>query len=1160
MNLRIWILIAGAALALPVAGCGTGTTTDTGNNAAAPVNPSRMNVTIASAPTLVAGKPVVTFTVADSTGAAVPGITLGTDLTNANVGATIAQLVPANNAALGDPSYWYNYLIATEVATVGKPSNVNLPAPTASAAVPQATTEGTPAFPAGTLTGSGGSYTYTFATNITTVAPPVGTTPLIGPSGTTPSTKQIAYNASATHRVCIELRGLRASGAPLTGSGCKDFVPNGGAVATREIVTAATCNGQCHSELEGHAGTRTDPNYCAMCHNPTTFDGNTNATVATNSLDMKVMVHRIHMGRLLPSKWDFRANATCVPGGAPTPATVLPCALDYILYGANDFASYRSLGTMPIMTTSRTSCAARSDFTKCLTAVITIGAAVNTPKYYYDTLHLGNENFIGGTRNNNNLSVDATNSGSWTAYPAAATTFQPPAVGGSYFPDCTQCHNGTSAQPDTWKNTPSQQACGSCHDNIDWVGTAVNASLTAATGGRTLPHAPGVTVSPVPTGKEDNYTCAGCHNGIASGVTPNHVPPDVAHNYPLLVKAQSARFGFGFDNVTYDGATGALTVTFHVTKDGANIDYTDFVANPEWNPVSPTAVLFGNTTLATAAPGLGAQCAAAPAWTQNTNPGGCGDNLVPGRSGGLSLLVGWSATEHKNNLPGGFSNIPAVASAQQITLMGTTNVINSTHNGCPGASCTHTLTFPVNLPVSTVAAEGNTIVVGIYGRPGILFTGATAPTANDSKAAGIGHESAAIVRGVQPKSAVAYFDLAGGTGATVRSAMAAADARLRRVSVDTAKCEKCHSTLTLHGSRTSNTQLCVMCHNTKNTDVISRSSGTFAPVGAGSDSQREQAIDFKVLVHGLHAGGKSYASWPPSTISLEGFRSRGITVSGNDYSFINFPNKLNNCLACHVDTPASGMDTFALPLPSVVRPTTVTTIPPFDGLTVFPNGPQTQWESSRHTFNSGAMVTSTVGTLGKVQFNSANHGYQSSTNGGSIATPPFTGIPVQLMVSLGATGASLPAGLLPGTPYYVVEAVPGASGSYKLSTDPGGVPIAWGGAGSDSAYGGSAFTILPYKLADPTDDWTVSPTVAACSACHYNDQVKEHMVSVGGGVAEFSIPSTTAVTGINILPAPMTDQAYTDAINSRNGPGNEACAGCHGPGGEADVKKMHGLQ
>ncbi len=84
-----------------------------------------------------------------------------------------------------------------------------------------------------------------------------------------------------------------------------DFVPNGAKITVvRDIVRNPDCNA-CHGSaitttstngLAAHGGSRRSVQLCIICHQPQTIDPNTG-----NTLDMPVLIHKIHMGSSLPS-------------------------------------------------------------------------------------------------------------------------------------------------------------------------------------------------------------------------------------------------------------------------------------------------------------------------------------------------------------------------------------------------------------------------------------------------------------------------------------------------------------------------------------------------------------------------------------------------------------------------------------------------------------------------------------------------------------------------------------------------------------------------------------------------------------------------------------------------------------------------------------------
>jgi OmcA/MtrC family decaheme c-type cytochrome len=75
-----------------------------------------------------------------------------------------------------------------------------------------------------------------------------------------------------------------------------NFVPSGAAVAlVRDVIRTPSCD-RCHDQLSAHGGSRRGIEMCVLCHTPQTTDPDTG-----NTVNLPVMIHKIHMGSELPS-------------------------------------------------------------------------------------------------------------------------------------------------------------------------------------------------------------------------------------------------------------------------------------------------------------------------------------------------------------------------------------------------------------------------------------------------------------------------------------------------------------------------------------------------------------------------------------------------------------------------------------------------------------------------------------------------------------------------------------------------------------------------------------------------------------------------------------------------------------------------------------------
>lgn len=106
----------------------------------------------------------------------------------------------------------------------------------------------------------------------------------------------LSYEPDRTNRVSMQFDGSKGWGNPYY-----DWVPATGAtdgLFTMDIAATDNCN-LCHDPLAVHGSGRREIQYCVTCHNAGTTDAD-----STNTVDMKVMIHKIHAGANLPSVQD----------------------------------------------------------------------------------------------------------------------------------------------------------------------------------------------------------------------------------------------------------------------------------------------------------------------------------------------------------------------------------------------------------------------------------------------------------------------------------------------------------------------------------------------------------------------------------------------------------------------------------------------------------------------------------------------------------------------------------------------------------------------------------------------------------------------------------------------------------------------------------------
>jgi OmcA/MtrC family decaheme c-type cytochrome len=218
-------------------------------------------------------------------------------------------------------------------------------------------------------------------------------------------------------------------------------------------------------------------------------------------------------------------------------------------------------------------------------------------------------------------------------------------------------------------------------------------------------------------------------------------------------------------------------------------------------------------------------------------------NATDGRvNARLSVGVAWNTGLYTND------GLPATDDGQFIRINALSSAAVATST--PGQfAVTSTVAMP-----DTVACTGSScpgVTVMIYG-------GASSLTEKDA--------SGNPVR-VPLNAAVGYYSASKTRPTTGIPVTTKAESLVSLVS-----CNKCHKELTAHGTRTGSLEVCAACHNTEATYPGGERP---APVG-----KMELSVDFKVMIHGIHIG----------TFLIGGEAAT-------------YPMPLQNCQACHVDSP-----------------------------------------------------------------------------------------------------------------------------------------------------------------------------------------------------------------------------------------------------------------
>lgn len=562
-----WIRFAAAGLlAMAVAGCGGGKDGATGpTGATGPAGPAGVNaglVTSVGSNTVAAttdsanawkalapkitvtgvtinSAPVVNFTVKDAAGKPVVGLGNKSKSSTAtvagltNIGFTLAKLVPASNGA---PSKWVSYnvvrppTVAEKAGTLGTAACDSATSPTWCGTYPGTDTQGT-------LVDNGdGSYTYTFYRDPKQAAT-IAASLIDSADGLSKKADlgDLSFDASLTHRLGIQIGGA----APGTGTNYVDgttLAPIAGGPLSVSMVDTGNAVYDFRPDGTAVASTRNivKIDSCAACHAG------------------KVLAH----------------------GSRKDPEYCVTCHTDQIRYSFSKEAPMLADG-ITFAGGGVTTQEKRANL-----AVVNGRAIGNFPNFMHK-LHMGHKLVKQGYNYNNDGGPMMFNE---VLYP------QPVA-------NCVKCHDASNnavsktpvtANGDNWKMVPSQLACGSCHDGIDFA-TGTGIALAPGKTG----HVGGAQAS--------DANCASCHTPATVPLYHTTVDPTGANGragYPLNTAQDVPTVGypagqgpaiplasqlnmpagvykidFEIKSASVAGAAGAkkATVVYRIMKDGAPV-------------------------------------------------------------------------------------------------------------------------------------------------------------------------------------------------------------------------------------------------------------------------------------------------------------------------------------------------------------------------------------------------------------------------------------------------------------------------------------------------------------------------------------------------------------------------------------------------------------
>jgi OmcA/MtrC family decaheme c-type cytochrome len=370
---------------------------------------------------------------------------------------------------------------------------------------------------------------------------------------------------------------------------------------------------------------------------------------------------------------------------------------------------------------------------------------------------------------------------------------------------------------------------------------------------------------------QDIRNCVNCHVGSATGAELDYALTKTSQGDNWSIYATAAACGSCHDDVDFSRHAGGQTNDNNCDSCHATGGAAGSIADSHRILSTEASADFAAQILSVDNTGQG-EMPTVSFRIQNPQTGDDYDILLDPvfSDASINVRTAWNTTDFTNT-GNGEDNADSVSASALSTAV-------------PNGDGSFRVTMPVAIPDGSerpfIAANGSGAAV-IEGRLSLVL------------------ESGAPAETVPLTNVHSFFSINEADGVAVP----------RRTSVELDNCLSCHQQLSLHGgNRTDDIDSCVTCHNPRNTDREVREVATTPP----TDGKAEESIDFKRMVHAIHAAGMR-----ENALQIVGFR--GLSTHVYDEEHVQYPGNLANCVGCHTD------DGYTLPLPEGVLASTINT-------------------------------------------------------------------------------------------------------------------------------------------------------------------------------------------------------------------------------------------